>query len=169
MFDFNIIINIIISAALLYVLVNGVFRYHVFSDLFLTSMVLFILVVLFIYSNKAPNLLFYILLGLVIALFGGLYLFFYFKKTRYIFFFNTNKQFYHRFRYYLQLNQDENINYTYDKKTFMVISFKDSDKEKLKTLLKNFEKTENKRRSFTMCNYWQIIIYITFMIVLWRF
>ncbi len=169
MFDINIIINIIISAALLYVLVNGVFRYHVFSDLFLTSMVLFILIVLFSYSNLAPNLLFYVLLGVVIVLFGGLYLFFYFKKIRYLFFFNTNKQFYHRLRYYLKLNQDDGINYTYEKKTFMVIRFHDCDKEKLKTLLKNFEKMENKRRSFTMCNYWQIIIYITFMIVLWRF
>jgi len=92
------------------------------------------------------------------------------KKTEYFVLFNIGRTGYHRIRYFLQLNNEKNINYSYNKKTFWLLKLFDNGKGEVKKIMKGIEAAESKRKKrFTINNYWIIIIFITMMVVLWRF
>ena len=152
MFDFNLIIKIIFSAILLYLVVNSIFKYHVYNDLFISLMIFGWLIVLFIYRNLSYNLAFSILIGSITLISLGFFAYFKSKSIHFFWILNSNKQTYHRIRYFLKLNNTENLN-----------------KLEVKKIMKGIEATETKRKSFTMCNYWQIIIFIVIMVIVWRF
>jgi hypothetical protein len=170
MIYFNLIIKAIISASVLYLVVNSIFRFHLFTNLFLFVMFLAYLIILIIYSDLPYSPLFVYLLGAITLIFGAIYGYFKYKKNEYYIFFNIGKVGYHRVGYFLKLNNSQNVNYKYEKKTFFLINFRNNSSKDVYKLLKGLEKAENKRKiSFTMINYWQIIIYVVMMIILWRF
>ena len=169
MFDFNLIIKIIFSAILLYLVVNSIFKYHVYNDLFISLMIFGWLIVLFIYRNLSYNLAFSILIGSITLISLGFFAYFKSKSIHFFWILNSNKQTYHRIRYFLKLNNTENLNYVYKKEFFWLLKFVNSDKLEVKKIMKGIEATETKRKSFTMCNYWQIIIFIVIMVKVWRF
>jgi len=170
MIYFNLIIKAIISASVLYLVVNSIFRFHLFTNLFLFVMFLAYLIILIIYSDLPYSPLFVYILGAITLVFGAIYGYFKYKKNEYYIFFNIGKVGYHRVGYFLKLNNSQNVNYKYEKKTFFLINFRNNSSKDVYKLLKGLEKAENKRKiSFTMINYWQIIIYVVMMIILWRF
>ena len=170
MIYFNLIIKAIISASVLYLVVNSIFRFHLHTNLFLFLMFLAYLIVLIIYSDLPYTPLFVYILAAITLVLGAIYGYFKYKKNEYYLFFNIGKVGYHRVRYFLKLNNSLNIDYVYEKKTFFLINFKNSSSKDVGKLLKALEKTESKRKiSFTIINYWQIIIYVVMMIILWRF
>jgi Ca2+/Na+ antiporter len=170
MFDFNLILKIIISAVVLYLVVNSIFRYHIYNDLVISLLVFCYLVVLIIYSDLAYSHLFSILLGSLTVLFMAVYTFLRVKKIQYYWILNGNKTTYHRINYYLKLNNESGVLYNYDKRFFWVIKFYDSDYLEVKKIMKGIEAQETKRnKRFTICNYWQIVIFLVMMVILWRF
>lgn len=170
MFDFNLILKIIISAVVLYLVVNSIFRYHIYNDLVISLLVFSYLIVLIIYSDLAYSHLFSILLGSLTILFLGVYLYLKYKKIRYYWLLNANKTTYHRVRYYLKLNNESNVEYSYDKRFFWVIKFIVSENQDIKKIMKGIEAQETKvAKRFTICNYWQIVVFLVMMVILWRF
>ncbi|MDT8337093.1 MAG: hypothetical protein RQ856_04610 [Candidatus Izemoplasmatales bacterium] len=170
MFDFNLILKIIISAVVLYLVVNNIFSYHIYNDLVISLLVFSYLVVMIIYSDLAYSHLFIILLGGLTVLFLGLYVFLRFKKICYYWILNANKTSFHRIRYFIKLNNESNVSYSYEKRFFWLIKFYDSDYQEVKKIMKGLEAQETKRnKRFTFCNYWQIVIFLVMMVILWRF
>jgi hypothetical protein len=170
MFDFNLIIKALISASILYLVVNSIWRFHVLSHISAAFGLFAGLIILIVYSDLAYSFTFVILLGIIYLISWGIILFSKIKKRHYYLLLNVGKSGYHRVRYYLILNAKEGFNYVYNKKTFFLIKFFDNDVAEQKKIVKGLETLESKRRKqFTMINYWQIIIFIVMMIVLWRF
>jgi len=170
MFDFNLIIKALISASILYLVVNSIWRFHVLSHISAAFGLFTGLIILIIYSDLAYSIAFAILIGIVFLISLGIYIFSKIKKCDYYLLLNVGKCGYHRVRYYLILNAKEGFNYVYNKKTFFLIKFLNNDAAEQKKIVKGLETLESKRRKqFTMANYWQIIIFIVMMIVLWRF
>jgi len=168
--DFNLVVKIIISAAILYLVVNSVFKYHVYNDLFFFSLLFFGLVVLIYYIDIEYNIVFPILLGIITVVFIGLHVYFKTKKIRYFFILNADKLTYHRIKYYLMLNEVDSKLYTYSKKYRFILKFKGIEEKRLKNIMKGIETQESKRKiSFNICNYWLIILFVVMMIILWRF
>ena len=170
MLEFNIILKSLFSAILLYFVVNSIWRFHIYNNLFTSIYVFLMLIVFIIYSDLAYNLLFLLLVIGLTVITAGVYLYFKQKKIEYYWLINIGRHDYHRVRYYLQLNAPENLNYRYNKKTFFVLKLSHNEKPVVKKIMKGFEVAESKRKTrFTICNYWQIIIFITMMVILWRF
>jgi len=170
MIEFNIIIKALFSAIVLYLVVNSIWRFHIYNNLFISIYVLLVLVVFIIYSDLAYSLLFLLLMIGLTSLTIGVYFYFKHKKIEYYWLMNIGRHDYHRVRYYLQLNAPETLNYSYNKKTFFMLKLFNNNKLTVKKMMKGFEVTESKRKvRFTICNYWQIIIFITMMVILWRF
>lgn len=169
MLDFNIVLKIIISAGILYLIMNFMLKYHVFNDIFIAGLALCVLIVLIIYNDLPYSNLFTILLWSLVFIFGGLFVYFRIKRRYFYLLLTINKSTYHRIRYYLTLNTNERVKYVYNKKRFWLLSFADTDYQEVKKIMKGIETLEQKHKTITMCNYWQIIIYLVMMVVLWRF
>ncbi|MFA7076497.1 MAG: hypothetical protein WC152_07535 [Candidatus Izemoplasmatales bacterium] len=168
--DFNLIIKALFSAITLYVVVNSIFRFHVYSNIFFVLFVFSVLIVFIIYSDLVYNALFTILISASALINLVCYCYLKIKKTEYFVLFNIGRTGYHRIRYFLQLNNEKNINYSYNKKTFWLLKLFDNGKGEVKKIMKGIEAAESKRKKrFTINNYWIIIIFITMMVVLWRF
>jgi len=167
---FNLTLKIIISAVILYVVINGYFRYHVYNNIIYSSLVFAYLIILIIYNDLNLSLLFVILLSSLLIIAVGLDLFFKFKKKKnYYWLLNANKNDYERIKNYFNENSLDKLEVTYNKKTpwFLAVNYKAKETNKL---MKGFEKAENKlQKRFTICNYWQIITFLIMMVVLWRF
>ncbi|MDY0139102.1 MAG: hypothetical protein RBR50_05345 [Candidatus Izemoplasmatales bacterium] len=170
MFDFNLILKVIISATLLYFIVNSFLRYHIFNEMFFILFAFSTLILLIIYHDLdyKPTFL-YILIGLG-AIFSGLFGYFLFKKQIFYLFLAPNKGHFNRIENYLETNKDKNTHYIFTSKHFYLLRFYQSDLKSVKKLMKGLEAAESKVKiRFTICNYWQIIIFITLMVILWRF
>jgi len=170
MFDFNFIIKVIISAILLYLVVNSIFKFHVYNDLISAALIFSILLVMIFYSDIAYNHIFSIIISSLVLVYMVVTGVLYKKRIRYYWLLNINYKNYHKINYYLLTIEENNVKYTYNKKFPFLIKFYDSNYKAVKSLLKGLEAQEKKRKkSFTFCNYWQIIIFLTMMVILWRF
>lgn len=168
--DFNLVVKIVISAAILYLVVNSILKFHVYNDLFFFILLFLGLIVLIFYIDVEYNTLFVILLGSLTTVLTGLHLYFREKKIRYFFILNADTRTYYRIKYYLKLNGVCYEKYSYNKKSRFFLKLQNLSSEEVKNIMKGIETQESKRKiSFNICNYWMIILFVVMMIVLWRF
>ncbi len=170
MFDFNFIIKVIISAIFLYLVINSIFKYHVYNELISSFLILGIVIVLILYADEAYNIYFSISILVLILIYMIVSAILFKKRIRYYWLLNINYKNYHKIRYFLITNEQNDVKYSYNKKYPFIIKFYESSFRQTKSLLKGLETAEkNRKKSFSMCNYWQIIIFLTMMVILWRF
>ncbi|MCK4552107.1 MAG: hypothetical protein KAU02_04245 [Tenericutes bacterium] len=174
MFTLEIIINAFLSALLVYIAVNSIFRYQFSSERILTSAVLIFIIILFVFRNGEN------VTGLLISLISLVVV------TIFVMVLYNQKKDFGYFLLNIRKNEFEEIN-TALKKEATILRIKKENIEfenrfphivyinnelgsKVRELFKKLDKVViKKKKHFTMQNYWYIVVLLVLLAVIWRF
>ncbi len=174
MITLTIALKIIITSILGYITLNSFFKYH-FSINRITLLYVIILLGVMIFFIDTENLVaFLITTGIGLVLYVVTYLIFYKKRIFGYFLFNTFKKDYNlvkddiiKIAEELEINKD-NICYNETRPFLFVI--RNELPKKARSLTKKLDKIYcNVKKTFTMYNYWLIVVFFVLITILWRF
>ena len=174
MITLTLALKIIITSILGYITLNSFFKYH-FSINRITLLFVFVLLGVMIFFIDTENLVSYLITtGIGIVLYIITYIIFYIKRIFGYFLFNTFKKDYNlikgdiiKISEELEINKD-NICYNETRPFLFVI--RNEHPKKVRSLIKQLDKIYcNVKKTFTMYNYWLIVVFLVLITILWRF
>ncbi len=170
MITFDLVLKILISTIIGYLVLNSIFKFHVFNDLLTAGFVSIYVILMIFYTDREYHVSFLIISIVLLSIYIGLLIFQQYKKVKYFLLLNIRKNDFTRVSTFLSEQDLKENSYSYNKKYPYILKFNNIKPDKTRKIMKSFEKKENKNpKTFTICNYWLIIIFLTMMVVIWRF
>ncbi len=170
MITFDLVLKILISSIIGYLVLNSIFKYHVSNDLLTAGFVIAFVILMIFYTDQEYHLSFLVISIVLVTIYIGLLILQQYKKVKYLWLLNIKKKDFSRVHAFLLEQELHKDSFTYIKKFPFILKFNNMKPERIKKIMKTFEKQENKNpKTFTICNYWLIILFLTMMVVLWRF
>jgi predicted transcriptional regulator len=170
MISFELVLKILISSTIGYLVLNSIFKYHVYNDLLTAGLIGALLIEMIFYSDSPYHVSFLVIAIILIIFYLGVCIYFKYVKIKYFWLLNVNKSEYSRIKQFLISQEIKQDNFSYNRKTPFLLKFSNLDSKAIRKIMKDLEKQENKtKKHFTICNYWQIIFFLTIMVLLWRF
>jgi|AntAceMinimDraft_18_1070375.scaffolds.fasta_scaffold00117_24 hypothetical protein len=170
----DLILKIFLTASLGYITLNTFLRFHFSIDRIYALFMGSILITAVIYLDTKL----YFEIGLTIGIIFivcALLKFISIKKKRHgTFLFNTYKKQYKELKSDItsltEVLEIDNKNINYNQRKPWLVVIKDVELKKANELFKKLDNTyTHKPKKLTMYNYWFVIIFLTLMVILWRF
>ncbi len=174
MITFDLILKIIITAMLGYLVFNTFLHYHFSMDRILVGFFVFAFLSMIYYLGEDKVIEFLILIGILIVLFFGLYVFSNHKKrSGYILFHSWKRQYSENRKLLIQEAEELGIDTKsiyFDRCKPYLVVIRNQDPKLVRKMFKKLDNIDQKKpKRFTMFHYWVIIAYLIIVAILWRF
>ncbi len=174
MYNFDTILNIIMTAILGYFALNTIFRFHFSFDRIYFMFVLVFLITVIWYQDTDKVFEFILTVGIEVLVFGITKLITHKKKNFGYFLFNVYRKQYESLHKDLFVQAEEleirkqNICH-YRNKPFLLV-FRGEEHKKVAALVKKIDHIQiHAKKTFTMYNYWVLVAFIVLEVIIWRF